>query len=367
MKTYKALIDRLSNPVPFNQAVILPDFFLDHFVITDTFEKFIEGIESIARQGGGNLLGSKHLVRRGGNSANTAAALHALGADPTLIVTTDEQGKKLLESLVHPDLNLDHVHTDGRLSATVSIELEYDHRRVNLMVSDSGSASSFSFDDLTEDDLNAISDSGLVCLLNLNHNSKALELAQNLFKYVRESSNAITFLDIGDPSGKPEKLSPIIKHVIADGLVDVLGMNENEAGWFAWALSGNNEAWRGNVKHPDKWILAAELISNETGVRSDLHTPYYSASIKADQIAMQPSFEMESKILCGAGDAWNAGSIYGLLSNLPHDERLVLANAVAALYVSFGTAEHPTLHQVISFLETYPSLSANGTKLLKLR
>ncbi len=367
MTSYKPLIEKLKKPTSFKQPVILPDFFLDHFVITDTFQRFVEGIEALAKQGGGNLLGSQQMVRRGGNSANTAAALHALGANPTLIVTTDPQGKKLLESFLPPDMNLDHVHTDGQLSATVSIELEYDNRRVNLMVSDSGSASKFTFCDLTQNDLTAIVESGLVCLLNLNHNTKALELSRDLFSFAKEKSNAVTFMDVGDPSGNPEKLDAILKHVISEGLVDVLGMNENEVSWIAWSLSGRVDSWRQDMKDPAKWIDAAKYVSKEIGVRVDLHTPFYSATLKGDEFIAQPSFEMESKILCGAGDAWNAGAIYGILSDLTQSERLVLSNAIAGLYVSFGTAEHPTVNQVISFLEKKPTCSINGTKLLKLQ
>ncbi len=365
MKSCDSLIESLKTPCFTKHPVILPDFFLDFFVIADDFNSFIDGLESLARQGGGNLLGSRHMVRRGGNSANTAAALSSLGVDPVLIATTDLQGKKLLESLMPPTINLDHVHTDGRLSSTVSIELEYSGRRVNLMVSDSGSASSFGFDDLTESDLDVIVDSGLVCLLNLNHNKNAVELSHGLFQFIRQSGNAITFMDTGDPSGRPEFLKPLLKQVVLDGLVDIIGMNENEACWYAWALSGGSDKWRESLKEPWRWISAAEYVAAETGVQVDLHTPFFSATLKDDVVLGQPSFDVQSKILCGAGDAWNAGSIYGFLARLPDMERLTLANAVAALYVSFGTTEHPTTGQVITFLEESPALSEHGTKLLK--
>jgi sugar/nucleoside kinase (ribokinase family) len=181
---YARLIKALENPVDVGRPVILPDFYVDHFVIAGSFDEFIDGLTRLAKQGGGNLLGNKQFLRRGGNSVNTASALLTLGLDPVLIVTTDDHGSRILPTLVSPDLDLSHVHTDGRLSSTVSIELEHEGRRVNLMVSDSGSAADFSFSDLTEADLTAIQESNLVALLNLNHNPKAPQLAQNLFEMV---------------------------------------------------------------------------------------------------------------------------------------------------------------------------------------
>ncbi|MEM2046576.1 MAG: sugar kinase [Candidatus Jordarchaeales archaeon] len=55
----------------------------------------------------------------------------------------------------------------------------------------------------------------------------------------------------------------------------------------------------------------------------------------------------------GAGDAWNAGVIYGLVKRLPLNETIKIANATAALKcTSRGAVDGlPTLNQVKSFLE----------------
>jgi sugar/nucleoside kinase (ribokinase family) len=350
-----------------NTPVILPDFFLDHFLVTGSLNDFIERLTEMANQGGGNMMGTSQFVRRGGNSANVASALHKLGLDPVLIVTTDSYGKQLLQSLTEPGLNLSHVHENGALSSTVSIEVEYEGRRVNLMVSDSGSAARFNFEELNERDLDEISKSGIVVLENLNHNSEGVGLARDLFSYVRSHSEAITFMDTGDPSGEPDKIAGLAKSVVGEGLVDILSVNENEAAWFAWALDSKNQNWRESVKNPDQWLDTAQYVSQETGVRVDLHTPFYSATIDRDEVITVPSFEIESKVLCGAGDAWNAGDIFGELSGIDTRERLLLANAVAALYVSQGTAEHPTREDVMGFLQDMPSQHKEAAKLLKLK
>ena len=68
----------------------------------------------------------------------------------------------------------------------------------------------------------------------------------------------------------------------------------------------------------------------------------------------------------GAGDAWNAGDIWGLIADIAHQDRLILANAVASLYVSSKDAQHPTKEDVILYLNSKPPLSGHGKKLLKL-
>ncbi|RDE13460.1 MAG: hypothetical protein C4K48_08105 [Candidatus Thorarchaeota archaeon] len=361
---YAHLISILENPPAVRYPVILPDFFVDHFVTLSKYEDFLKSLDDLAKQGGGNLMGSEQFIRRGGNCVNTASALLALGLEAKMIVTTDEYGASLLDALTLPGLDKSHVHRDGRLSSTVSLEAEFQGRRINLMISDSGSASSFGFDSLTDSDFELIRSCGLVALVNLNHNHKGPDLARGLFEQVKKTSSSITFMDMGDPSSNPELVIPLVKDVIAEGLVDVLGANENEVGWLAWALTGKDDRWRAIVSHPKKWIAAAKKVSQETGVKIDLHTPLFSAAVNSDEVNAVPSFQVESKVVCGAGDAWNAGDIYGLLLALSSSDRIVLASAIAALYVSSPTASHPSRQELITFLNEKPTVSRDGNKLL---
>lgn len=362
---YSRLIEALEKPIDLGRPVIMPDFYVDHFVIVGSFEEFVERLQVLAEQGGGNLLGNKQFIRRGGNAVNTASALLSLGMDPVVIVTTDEYGSMILPTLVSSDLDLSHVHTDGRLSSTVSIEVEHNERRVNLMVSDSGSAAEFDFSDLSSDDLNAIRESSLVALLNLNHNPNAAGLARDLFQMVSESSSAKKFIDVGDPSGNQGIIEPLTKSVLSEGLVDVLSLNENEARWFAWALTGKDERWRSLSSNHGDWLAAARLIAQETGVRVDLHTQYFSATLNQDETRIVPTFDAVCKVACGAGDAWNAGDILGTLLDLPAISRLTLANAVAALYVSSSTATHPSAKEVAEYLQSQPPLEEMGERLVR--
>ncbi|MFW9843270.1 MAG: carbohydrate kinase family protein [Candidatus Thorarchaeota archaeon] len=360
---YSQLISKLSNPLKTPYPVILPDFFVDHFVLVPTFDEFIENLRKLAQQGGGNLLGSEQFIRRGGNCVNTASALFALELDPRIIVTTDAYGKSLLEALAPLGINFDHVHTDGQLSSTVSIETELDGRKVNLMVCDSGSASDFKFSNLSSSDLQLIENSGLVALVNLNHNMHGADLARDLFKRVKETTDAITFMDIGDPSNNSELIEPLLKKAISGGNLDILGLNENEVGWLSWVLTGQ-EQWLNIVNSPKDWIIGAKLISKETGVRVILHTPHFASSIIGNDVVSVPTFSVETKIAMGSGDAFNAGLIYGVLLDLDYTEQLVLANAVAALYISSDDSIPPQRYAVMDFLKSNPLVSSSGKKLL---
>ncbi|MHA1637080.1 MAG: carbohydrate kinase family protein [Candidatus Thorarchaeota archaeon] len=362
---FSSLIAFLQEEHSYHRPVILPDFFLDHFVITGGFEDFISDLRNLAEQGGGNLLGTNQFVRKGGNSINTASVLFSLGLDPCPIITSDSHGANLLQSLTPKGFDLSHVHLDGRLSSTVSIETDYKGRRVNLMVSDSGSASRFSFSQLTESDLLAIRESSIVALVNLNHNKDAVALARDLFTYVKANSDALTFMDMGDPSWNKDIIEPLAKNVLSEGLVDFLSVNENEAAWFAWGLSNRDSTWRNQVADPSTWLKTANFVSHETGVRVGLHTPVYSASLLQDDVVGVPAFDVESKIICGAGDSWNAGVILGLISQLSIYNQLLLANAIAALYVSSDTVQHPSNQDVLEFLKGSPRIQCESNKFLK--
>ena len=364
---YTQLISVLQNPPAVNYPILLPDFFVDHFVVFDTLDRLIDGLTRLAEQGGGNLLDNQQIIRRGGNAVNTASALLSLGLNPKPIVKTDEYGVSLLKALVDPEMDLSHVHNDGRLSSTVSIETEHLGRKVNLMVSDSGSAADFAFSDLSENDIDVIKDSGIVALVNLNHNRRSAELAHDLFQMVKESSTAKTFMNMSDPSGNPEMIPQLIDRVFKKGLVDIVGLNENEVGWLAKYLTNDSERWGNLPTKPELWLKGAKLIANETGARIDLHTPHYSATTDGEKTTTVPAFAVESHVVCGAGDAWNAGDIYGTLLNLPALERLILANATASLYVSSAFATHPRLSDIIRFLESTPLTSRDGKKLLKVQ
>ena len=63
-------------------------------------------------------------------------------------------------------------------------------------------------------------------------------------------------------------------------------------------------------------------------------------------------FTFEVLRATGAGDAWNAGNILADHNGLSDQCRLLLANAVAACYLSGADDLHPTKDRLASFLKT---------------
>ena len=65
-----------------------------------------------------------------------------------------------------------------------------------------------------------------------------------------------------------------------------------------------------------------------------------------------PTFNVEPIRLTGAGDAWNSGDILAELLHLPDAQRLMLANAVAAYYISHPAGAHASREKLAEFLQS---------------
>ena len=164
-ETTKKLIDTLKkidieHLNEFN-VVILPDFFVDHFITLKNFENSYEKIRDIHNQGGGNYPESSQNIIQGGNSTNTALALATLGIKPHLICKTSEFGLYLLEFFLgKKGVDLSCVKTNGKLAITTA--LEFEDNNSNVMIGDTGSVSNFSYELIEDHDKIIISNSNMV-------------------------------------------------------------------------------------------------------------------------------------------------------------------------------------------------------------
>ena len=126
-----------------------------------------------------------------------------------------------------------------------------------------------------------------------------------------------------------------IGFAISKGLVDILSVNEDEVKRYG-KINNQKEA----IDYLSKWV------------RVDLHTQDYVKSVYNNKESGQiPTFNIKPKRLTGAGDAWNAGDIFGETIGLSDNLRLMLANALAAYYISDSDGRHPTKKELIKFLE----------------
>ena len=106
--------------------------------------------------------------------------------------------------------------------------------------------------------------------------------------------------------------------------------------------------------HDEPEIVASDLTSLREKMGIDeliVHTPHFAAashSTDGEAYALQ---EHQSEVIrtAGAGDTFNVGYLSASLGNLPIKERLVIANAATAYFVTHATA--PDKEQLIAQIE----------------
>jgi len=336
------------------KVVAMPDFYLDYVLaFPGKLDEMASAMVDVAGRGGGNLLGWKHLIGRGGNASNFSAQLSKLGVSVVPVIETDEFGRIVLAQFLK-DVDLSHVTTTGSLSRTLAFEVEHIGRRVNIMASDPGSLSSFGPEKLVAEDLELIRQADFACVFNWNQNLKGTELAEKVFQTAKNEGRGVTFFDPGDPTSRASEIPRLNEQVLSKGLVDVLSVNENELTQLASAVSEATDGFEGEEENP---LFQAASVFSMLGSRVDLHTPTFSATFIDGQ---------RERVLCagttplkvtGAGDAWNAGDIFAQGIGLSHKERLVFANATAAAYMRKPDLEPCSLAEILDQVQEIEKLN----------
>lgn len=359
-----SLADRVASgrtPLAKAQVVVLPDFFLDHFVTLDSFDAFQEGTERIHGRGGGNLLTGAQSFRVGGNAANTVYALGRLGVPTTLVTRTDRFGALVLRDAFEGlPLDTSCIQVVERSSATVALEL----KDANVMLSDPGPLAAFGPADLESipGAWSKIDQADAVVLTNW---SQTLEHGTHLLEGVTaraRENGAFTFLDTGDPTHRKDAADLLrpggpLKEVAA------WGMNENELRFFARLAEGDAGDDPTHTPTPSEdaapmtgaaIIEAARTLRRVYTGRLDVHTGHAVFTFEGDEPVGCGTYIVDPLRLTGSGDAWNAGNLLGELLGVAPLERLCLANAVAALTITAPDGAPPTLDGLVDFLRKRP-------------
>jgi len=334
------------------KVVVMPDFFIDRFVTyRGDSKRFSAAVAKVAERRGGNIHGIKQMELRGGNAANTAAALASLGASAYPVITTDALGLHFLEFYLKPlGADLSYIKSEGEVGLTTAIEVMDGGERVNVMMGELGSLPTFGPKDLTERDFRLLQRADYICVFNWAATRKwGSELAETVFRQVKEEGKGKTYLDSGDPTPNKTSIPKLLKNVLKTRLLDVLSVNENEAFQYASQFDKSVVQLRKEVDHNEVAKECARILARNFTARVDLHTAAFSGSFTRENEVIVPSFPVKPLRSTGAGDSWDAGNIYGDALKLPDSGRLTLANAVAGYYVSSPRAEHPTLQRLIEF------------------
>jgi sugar/nucleoside kinase (ribokinase family) len=338
-------------PREFN-VVVMPDFFLDRLITYEgDVEQLSKTLTEVAKRKGGSIHGIKQTELRGGNAANTAAALAALGAKVHPIINTSPLGLHLLKYYLDPyEVDLSHVKTHGQIALTTAFELTYEGEKVNVMMSDLGSLPKFNLNDLTQEDFKLLQKADYVCVFHWSGTRRwGTNLADGVFRHVKEKGKGKTYYDTSDPTPKKEDIPKLVNKILLQNLVDILSVNENEALCYASQLNKKISRLQKTLKPNELAKECAKTLAKNLSARIDLHTTTFSGSFTNKTETLVPTLKVPALRATGAGDAWNAGNILGDALDLPDQCRLTLANLAAAYYISNPTAEHATLPKLRKF------------------
>src|SRR5712692_3628747 len=350
-----ALKEKLGEKPDF-KVVAMPDFFLDYILaFPGKLDQMTGAMVDVAGRGGGNLLGWKHLIGRGGNASNFSAQLSKLGGTVVPVIETHELGRIALAQFPK-DVALSHVTATGSLSRNLDLEAEHTGRRVNIMASDPGSLSSFGPEKLAEKDRELIRQADFVCVFNWNQNLKGTELAEEVFQTAKNEGKGVTFFDPGDPTSRASEIPRLNEQVLSKGLVDILSVNENELTQLAFAVGESTDGFEGEEENP---LFQAASVFSMLGSRVDLHTPAFSATFIDGQRERVLCASTPPVKVTGAGDAWNAGDIFAQGIGLGHRDRLVLANATAAAYTRKPDLEPCSLTEILDQVREIEKLNTH--------
>lgn len=339
----KRLLDRLQGlnrkEVSNVHVVMLPDFFIDHFISLDTVDKMCTTVKTVAAQGGGNMTGITQWLTQGGNAANTALALSRLGVSTHLICRTNLLGMYLLKYFLGThNVDLSGVKSDGNLAITTALEFQEHH--ANVMLGDPGSVANFSFNLLDDHDRELITSADLVGVTNWNLNRSGTDLACKVFELAKKH-DVRTFFDSGDPSPRIGDIPDLLHNVLSNPWLDIFGLNENELRHYS----------NSSPRTQEEIIAAAIALKKKITARIDLHTAFFSGSISTNCLVV-PTLCLSSVYRStGAGDAWNAADLFADLLGFMDDERLLFANMYAGYYISSPNVDHLTIDACINYIK----------------
>ncbi len=335
-------------------VVVMPDFFTDRLVTLQNSPKtFIKQVNDVMRRKGGSIDGITQTELRGGNAVNTAAALAALGAKVTPIICTNEFGKHMVKfHLKGWKVDFSHIKIFEKPSLTTALEFKTKSGKANVMLRDIGSLADFGPQSLNEEDFEIIESADYVCIFNWAGTRRfGTELARTVFKRVKGKEKGKTYYDTADPTPNKGKIPKLVRDVLQSRYVDVLSVNENEAYCYASQLSNKIKELEGEMSFEELAKESARILAKNLSARIDLHATSFAATFTKKKETVIPSFRVPVLRATGAGDAWNAGNIIGDACGLSDNCRLMLANAVAAYYISNPDGLHPTRRKLIEFLD----------------
>ena len=309
------------------KSTTLADVFIDRIVKVPDLDKLVTDAKAKSAVGGGSIRGIKQTEIVGGNATNIAYALVKFGSETELFAIGDEFTRRLLDLRFQEFDNIKINMLKGKPGFTIALETDHNNDS-NIMISDVGGIEKFNGIDITTNYLKIIEESDIVIISNWASNLDGNQLVNEIFSAAKDS---IKLLDFADLSTSTSRLQGLMDNMKNNKIIDVISLNENECqilGKFLDLKKISVEYTINEIK-----TMAAD-ISSILGTIIDIHTPIGSCSASNGDVEFVESFPVKPMILTGAGDVWNAIDILGLKKELSTINRLNLANAAAASYIS---------------------------------
>jgi ribokinase len=313
-------------------VAVMHDFFVDRLVHTGSIPGLAESIIGKANLGGGGIHGVSQQDLCGGNAVNLAHALAQLGLRTLLITHSDRIHKQMLRE---PFEGLDAVVRVKPRPPGLTVAFEGE---VNVMLGHGGGAEDFGPSLLDSDDWKALRGARVICSVNWAANKSGTKLLAALRS--RLGSEKVIFFDPADFRDRLREFTSLLAIIMKERLVDWMSLNELEALEAARALG---------VKTTRLGETCA-AVAQRLRVGLDVHTARGSLFSNGGIATEARTRRVKVRRLTGAGDVWNAGSIYCRLKNYSDPERLRFANAAAGLYLAAISPSPPKLEEVLDAL-----------------
>src|SRR5918993_753115 len=345
------------------QVTILPDFFVDRIIEVLDYPVFINDMRKKINAGGGSMRGYSSVDIKGGNAVNMAYSLAKLDVRVELFTIADEIGSAILHSVFLPfKANVNLNITKGKHGLSTVFEFSNSSSSPsNVMVSDVGDNDNFGPELIQSQKVQTIlRSSDAVIMTNWASNLRGTDLLDYVFT---NSPKSVHFLDPADIEKRCFEFINAIKN--RSNLIDFLSINENEYNLIIEALKSvidynesilvtfDSNLYPNNI---NAFCESAKLLSNFVNLTVCIHTTKGSVISNGHETLFVDSI-VPSKIdiVSGAGDAWDAGFIYGHLFGFTTMEKICFANLLSSLHVGNLFGDNPSLSEIIDYLKSnYP-------------
>jgi sugar/nucleoside kinase (ribokinase family) len=314
------------------------DFFVDRIVFVRDLQEFTKNVVKKSNYGGGSIHNVVQEEKAGGNAVNLAGWASLLGLKVLLITHSDEEHLQILNNAT--SLVAMKIVKSLRPGYTVSLE-----STTNVMVSYSGGAEEFGPEILTEKDWEAISNSKVLCIMNWSANLKGTDMVRE----ARKRYNGAIFLDPADFRDRINEYKDFIKIASSEGLVDWYSFNEYEA-----VETGKIFGLKKEIKK-----LCMHL-SDILSARVDIHTSRVSVTSNGKEVEFNLHKKLKERLRTGAGDVWNATSLFCHIAGMKEKERLNLSDTIASIYI-VSSSDDEAKKKILSLLKHSRKSPSNST------